>query len=420
MGNGVWRTISGIAMLAATLTTGVVAPASAQNATPAPSAAATPVVDGVPMVTFAPVESEHGFFEVTLDPGQSTTVSVKLANIGAAPYEMVTFAADVYTRVNGGAESRLRGEPISGATTWIVYPEEALTLQPGETATRDIMITAPADATPGEYTTSIVLQNLNPIDTGTTGGVGMLQVVRQAIAIAITVPGPAEPALAIDGASYMIVPAYAAVLVDVANTGAIRLAPQVEMELTTRDGELVTNGTLQMETFFPQTRTNLEFPLVRTLEPGEYAVTVSLTDEEHGVSAGPVELPLVVEEPAGTPVAETEINISGIEINEARNDAGELQVVEAVVQIDNPGMPASNAQLTLHVYRDGELLEDLVLGSSLNFPTGPAEFRQRYLPLSGWEPGEYTFTVTLESIDPNNNQPVVLDEEEASVAVDVS
>lgn len=405
-------------MLAVTLSASVVAPASAQDATPAPAiAAASPVVDGVPLVTFAPVESEKGFFDITLEPGQSTTVAVHLANVGSAPYEMVTFAADVYTRVNGGSESRLRGEPISGATTWITYPEEPATLQPGESTTRDIIVTAPDDATPGEYTTSIVLQNLNPIDTGTTGGVGMLQILRQAIAIAITVPGPAEPALSIDGASYMIVPAYAAVLIDISNTGNIRLAPEAEMELTTIDGELLTNGTLQMETFFPQTQTNLEFPLVRTLEPGEYQVTVSLVDDAHAVAAGPVVLPLVVEEPAGTPVAETTINIAGIEINEARNDTGDLQVVEAVVTIDNPGMPASNAQLTLHVYRDGELLEDLVLGSSLTFPTGPAEFRQRYLPLNGWEPGEYTFSVTLESIDPNNNQPVTLDEEEAGVAV---
>lgn len=82
-------------------------------------------------------------------------------------------------------------------------------------------------------------------------------------------------------------------------------------------------------------------------------------------------------------------------------------------------MQASNARVTRSVTRDGEPVEDLELGSSLTFPTGPAEFKQRYFPLAGWTPGVYAFSVTLESIDPNNNQAVVLDEAEADVTVTV-
>jgi hypothetical protein len=238
--------------------------------------------------------------------------------------------------------------------------------------------------------------------------------------VAVTVPGAAEPGLAIDEATYSLAPAYAAVLVTVENTGKVRLAPVATMALTDAGSAEITNATVQMETFFPGTQANLEFPLVRILEPGDYHVAISLEDTAHQVSAGPADLTMTVEKPEGTPVAETTINIADVAINETSNADGELQFVETVITIDNPGMQATNARLTLHVTRDGEPVEDLELGSSLTFPTGSAEFKQRYFPLDGWTPGVYTFEVTLESIDPNNGQPVVLDTAEAATTVTVA
>jgi hypothetical protein len=415
-----WQATIGVAALGLALASGVASAYQDNAATPdAPGEATPAVASGVPLLAFAPTESERGYFELTLDPGKSATVSVRIANVGTETYSLITYAADVYTRVNGGSESRLKDEPTSGATRWLDYPSETFDLEPGQEIIRDIVVTVPEGTTPGEYTSSIVIQNRDPIEGAAEGGVGMLQVIRQAIAVAITVPGPAQPALAIDEATYSLAPAYASVLVSVENSGNIRLAPVATMALTDADGAEVTSASIAMETFFPGTTANLEFPLVRTLEPGEYHVTLSLADAEHGASAGPADLPLTVEEPVGTPVAETTINIAEVGITEGRNAEGDLQVVEVAVTIDNPGMQASNARLTLHVTRDGEPVEDLELGSSLTFPTGPAEFKQRYFPLEGWTPGVYTFSVTLESIDPNNGQPVELDTAEAAAPVTV-
>jgi hypothetical protein len=415
-----WRAAVGVAALGLALTGSVVGGYQDDSATPEAGVSGPPeVASGVPLLAFAPTESESGFFELTLEPGQSSTVSVRIANVGKETYRLVTYAADVYTRVNGGSESRLKDEPISGATEWLGYPNETFDLAPGQELIRDFAVTVPEGTPPGEYTSSIVIQNLDPIEGASEGGVGMLQIIRQAIAVAVTVPGPEEPALAIHEAAYSLAPAYASVLVTVENTGNVRLAPVATMSLTDADGKEVTSANLQMETFFPGTPALLEFPLVRTLEPGEYQVTVALEDTEHQVSVGPTELTMTIEEPEGTPVAETSINIADVTINEARNADDELQLVEIVITIDNPGMQATNARLTLHVTRDGEPVEELELGSSLTFPTGPAEFRQRYFPLEGWQPGVYTFEVTLESIDPNNNQPVELDTAEAATTVTV-
>ena len=144
-------------------------------------------------------------------------------------------------------------------------------------------------------------------------------------------------------------------------------------------------------------------------------MVIALEDTEHEASARPANLLITIAEPEGRPAAETTINIARVGIFEGRNAEGALQVVEVTVAIDNPGMQSSNARLTLHVTRDSEPVEDLELGSSLTFPTGPAEFKQRYFPMEGWTPGAYIFSVALESIDPNNNQPLVRDEAEAEV-----
>jgi hypothetical protein len=71
-----------------------------------------------------------------------------------------------------------------------------------------------------------------------------------------------------------------------------------------------------------------------------------------------------------------------------------------VIGIDNQALPVSNARLTLHVSKDGQPVEDFVLGSSLSFPGGKAEVRQRYLPMTGWTSGVWSFSVTLDVVDP--------------------
>ena len=96
---------------------------------------------------------------------------------------------------------------------------------------------------------------------------------------------------------YSLSPAYASILGGVENIGNIRLAPTATMALTDANGEEITDATNAMEPFSPGTQANLEFPLVRTLDPGEYHVVVSLDETEHEASAGPVDLLITIAEP---------------------------------------------------------------------------------------------------------------------------
>ena len=384
--------------------------------------------DAVPRLSITPVGVEGNFFDIVLSPGEQRQLTVELGNFGAETVEARTYAADVRTVSNGGFDAELAGEPVSGTTTWLDYPDETFELAAGERRQRDVTVTAPADAQPGEYITSLVIQNAEPVALGdaTPGaGFGFNQVLRQVIAVAIEIPGPREPGLEIGEATYQTTAAGAALQVAVTNAGNVHLSPDAEIVLRTVDGGEVTRASVEMGSFYTETATTIAIGLLQPLEPGEYRVSVTL--REDGVpDADPIEvmrddLPLIVAAPdvSGTPAPET-IAIESVAVNELRDADGTLQAVEVLATIDNPGAPIAGARLTLTVERDGELVEEYVLGSSLSFPAGSADFRQRYVPIEGWAPGTYDFSVTLEATDPNTGALVELTTVQSETTVTVA
>lgn len=359
-------------MLAVGIVGMVVGRVAAQDAPGTPVAAA---VD-VPKLGIRPVGSRRAFFAATVKPGQRTSMTVELGNFGTAKTRAKTYAADVFTLINGGLGVQLDGAATSGATTWLDYKTDILELETGETVQRTFTVTVPHDAKPAEYATSLVIQTADPVKVA--GSATVNQVLRQAIAVAITVPGPARPRLDIQKASYELTSTSANLFIAIKNSGNVRLKPQ---------GEVV------------------------------------LTDEKTKLSVEKDALPLVVASAnfAGTPTASTRISIQSVKLNELRDPSSDkLQAVEFAVTIDNPSLPVANAGLTLHVVRDGQTVEDLALASSLSFAAGSAEVRQRYVPLGGWTPGTYAFSVTLEVTDPATGQVTKLDTAEGDATVTVT
>ena len=195
-------------------------------------------------------------------------------------------------------------------------------------------------------------------------------------------------------------------------------SPAGEIILKDESGNIVTRASVAMDSVYAGHETLVELPLIQPLEPGDYTVSLSL--EAEGASASDEAIPFSVDEPevSGTP-ASVGVAIDSVAVNETRAADDALQAVEIVTTIENGGASVSDAQLTLTVERDDELVEEYVLGSSLSFPEGSTEFRQRYVPLEGWEPGTYTFSVTLEATDPNTDESVQLSTAEAETTVTV-
>ena len=269
------------------------------------------------------------FFDLSMRPGETRTLRVEIANTGDASLAARTYAADVYTivnggfgrlmgrsvlnksieelatwvsdargvytTVNGGFGGRLRGEPRTGTTRWLDYATAVLQLPAGQSVRRSFAVTVPADAGPGEYITSIVLENDQAIRT--EGSVVLDQVIRQAIAVVVTVPGPRSPGLAIGTASHKVVAGRSVVSVAVENTGNVRLKPDVDLTLFDASGAEVSHASVQMDTFYARTDTFVEVPLASLLLPGTYTVRLGLVDPDSTVRADAGSLTFAVDAP---------------------------------------------------------------------------------------------------------------------------
>jgi hypothetical protein len=237
-----------------------------------------------------PVGQPGSFFDLTLVPGETRPLAVQIANDGGTPLVIRTYAADVYTIINGGFGARLRDEPRSGTTTWLDYPTQVQQLQIGQSLVRTFTVNVPMTAAPGEYITSLVLENDQP--TQNAGAVVVGQINRQAVAVVVTVPGPRSPALEVGVASQRVVNGSSIVDLAVANTGNVRLKPLVDLSLWDAAGDRLSQVTIQMDTFYAHTDTFIEVPLAAPLPAGAFTVRVSITDTAQGVrmDVGPIAL----------------------------------------------------------------------------------------------------------------------------------
>lgn len=244
-------------------------------------------------LALAPIGQSGPYFDLTMRPGDRAGLVVDIANDGTAGVVARTYAADVFTIINGGYGGRLRDAPQTGTTTWVEYPTTILTLRSGEHVRRSLTVAVPTGIGPGEYITSLVLEN--DVAVRGVGDVAFDQIVRQAIAVVITVPGPRTPALTLGEASYRASGGTSIVSVAVENSGNVRLKPTVDFTLSDAAGSVVSRKSFQMDTVYAQTDTHVEVALAAPLLPGRYSVRLSLGDAAEDVLAGNEAIPFVVE-----------------------------------------------------------------------------------------------------------------------------
>jgi hypothetical protein len=247
-----------------------------------------------------PLGAEGTFFELELEPGERHRLEVELANLGEGDISVRTYAADVYSLINGGFGAELRDEPASGTTLWLDYQTEVFDLPAGEGLERSFSVSVPRDAGPGQYVTSIVLENDQPLRG--SGPVALDQVIRQAVAVALTVPGPQAPALQVGSARHSIVAERSTVAVEVRNPGNVHLKPKGTISLRDAAGTIVSQAPVAMDSVYAGTDTLVEVPLAELLGPGDYSVDLELEDDATGARASGAGLPLQVLPPVSSGV----------------------------------------------------------------------------------------------------------------------
>jgi LPXTG-motif cell wall-anchored protein len=252
--------------------------AGAWLATAAPVAA----LDEAPKLGLTPIDHGGAFFELILAPGESTTLSVEVANFGAEQVDARTYAADVYSIINGGFGADLHAEPSSGTTLWLTYPEQVVTLAAQDAIVVDFAVTVPAATPPGEYVAALVIENVEPFRG--SGSVAIDQVNRSAIAVAIDIPGPRAPALEIGEVGHHVAGTQSVITFGVGNPGNVHLRPAGDFVVFDASGREVGAGPAVMDSVYAGTGTLLEAPLPAVLPEGDYCAVLRLVDEETGAS----------------------------------------------------------------------------------------------------------------------------------------
>ncbi len=249
-------------------------------------------------LSLLPVGQTASYFDLTMEPGETRSLEVEISNNGGEEVTARTYAADVYTIINGGFGGRLRDEPATGTTRWLDYRSDLLDLAAGERTYRSFSVSVPLEAAPGEYITSLVLENDQPIEL--KGVVGANQVVRQAVGVLVTIPGERSPHLEIGEASHAVVAGKSILSVAVENTGNIRLKPLVDVTLSDAGGHQVSRASVQMDSFYAATDTLVEVPLAALLLPGEYSIEFEIDDAAQASRASRT-IRLTVEAPVDAP-----------------------------------------------------------------------------------------------------------------------
>jgi hypothetical protein len=244
-----------------------------------PAAAA----DQAPRLGLTPVGRAGAYFDLTLRPTEALQLQVEAANFGEEETVARTYAADVYSIVNGGFGAELFGDEVTGTASWLSYPTSEVTLGPREAAVVTFEVAVPAGTAAGQYIAALVIENVEPVSG--SGPVALSQVNRNAIAVAIDVPGAREPALAIGGVADKSVLGSSLLVFDVINPGNTHLRPAGAFRLLDARGSQVTDGSVAMDIVYAGTRTQLEAPLSDPLPPGDYCAELTLTDPETGATA---------------------------------------------------------------------------------------------------------------------------------------
>jgi hypothetical protein len=134
-------------------------------------------------------------FIYTLNSGEEKQDQVLLSNSSNREQTIALYAVDATTTNTGSLACRQQVEARRDVGVWVVPATQEVTLASGGEKKISLAIKVPANATPGEHNGCLVFQQKN--DAGESHGNIRIH-TRQAVRIAITVPGRIHKQLAIE------------------------------------------------------------------------------------------------------------------------------------------------------------------------------------------------------------------------------
>lgn len=394
--------IGGLALLLALLLALGGSPALArQDSTPGSPVADASPTPPIPSFSIFPKETGPStFFDVNQDAGTSENYTVVLANTGddeLGDFEGRVFAVNVRVALNGGLETGGPDEAKTAPTTWLDFPNDIVTLAPGKGIERTFSLSVPEDTPPGEYVTALCFETAEPLPI--PGVPNLKQNLRKTIAFYITVPGDLHPEFSIENIHMVIGETWSGLEADIVNSGNVRVRPEGRLTVSTTDGQPILTSEISYDAFYAGLTGRIQYGFGDLLPPGEYEITIELRDPDTGAEAI-VENQHITTTTQAALDAESAPPVSFVAATgELKPSADEPQFLLIDATIANIGEPVDDAELSLNVTRDGELVENYVVVSPLSLPEGETPVSNRYVPLDGWTPGTWAFTLSVQVHD---------------------
>ncbi len=130
------------------------------------------------------------------DAGAVIQDAVTLYNVGNVPLTFRVYSTDAFNDEQGQFALLAGDKTPVDVGTWVTFPQEALTVMPGQQATMPISVKIPADASPGDHAGAI-LASSPTLGTGKQGEVVTLD-RRTGTRLYVRVNGDLVPSLAVD------------------------------------------------------------------------------------------------------------------------------------------------------------------------------------------------------------------------------
>lgn len=363
--------------------------ASARQATPEGRSTR----DGLIFSVVPDEEWPNGYVELELNPTESSTFSARINTEGTEHASLVAFVGNSVNPINGGFGVSDIAAERTGAATWFTIDKESFELDPGAVDTISASVTVPENTPPGQYIVGLVVQTAKPLGSDQEQeGFGLLPIIRSAMAIQITVPGEVTPGFELGAPTMAIENGVSVVNVPVTNTGNVLVKPAGTLAIAGPDGAVLVTSPVEMGSVYMGNSSAVRVSLPDQFTPGDYVVSISLTDATTGVSAEQQAIPVTMAAAEETPVT------FGFGVT-VKPDGEPVRYADVVVSISNGGSAISTATVRLHVMRDGNEVEVYPLSTNQAIPAGDSTISQRYIPADDWQPGVYSFTVEIVIVD---------------------
>ncbi len=372
------------------------APVAAQEVEATPEgtpAEATPEGTPVPLqFGIYPVgDFENRYFEVEMEAGDSMPLTAGIINAGGEPISLRTFATNAVNPPNGGFAAETEEDEPTGPTLWLDYPAQTFELVPGEDREIDFTVSVPEGTEPGQYVAALVVRTDVAIEV--PGSEIFEQIIRGAVSVEITVPGPVTPGFELGTPMFSTDTAVTSLDIPVANTGNILVQPAGDLTVTTPDGAEILTSSVEMASVYGGRSTIIQISVPDQFQIGDYLVSVNLTDEATGATASIEDAPVTLAESEAEEAPTFVVDDASVTPN-----AEPVQYADVAATITNNGQAIPTANVMLNVQRDGQEVESYPLAQNQALPQGSTEFSQRYIPVDGWEEGAYTFQLVIASV----------------------